>query len=126
MAIDIDQQQQRSYAQANENLKPVLKEFPVPPGSHPHDVAPATKSETIWYAAQGSGKLGRLDPTTGITHELSSLGLFIIDSFEAYFIAEAVLKSSRVEFVRLFNHLLIRPQASSWNSFLMLIRCGQE
>ena len=47
-----------------------LQEFPVPPGSHPHDVAPA-KNGSIWYTAQGSGELGILDPTTGKTHHIS-------------------------------------------------------
>ncbi len=70
MALDADQQ--RSYAQVNQNLsKPVLKEFPVTPGSHPHDVAPATNGEIVWYTAQASGKLGRLDPSTGKTHEIT-------------------------------------------------------
>jgi virginiamycin B lyase len=70
MALDADQQ--RSYAQVNQNLsKPVLKEFPVTPGSHPHDVAPATNGEIVWYTAQTSGKLGRLDPSTGKTREIT-------------------------------------------------------
>jgi virginiamycin B lyase len=70
MALDADQQ--RSYAQVNQNLsKPVLKEFPVTPGSHPHDVAPATNGEIVWYTAQASGKLGRLDPSTGKTREIT-------------------------------------------------------
>lgn len=66
------QQQQHSYAQPSQNLsKPVLKEFPVPPGSGPHDVAPAAKSGIVWYTAQALGKLGWLDPTTGKTHEIA-------------------------------------------------------
>jgi virginiamycin B lyase len=70
--IALDADQQRSYAQDNQNLsKSVLKEFPVTPGSHPHDVAPATNGEIVWYTAQASGKLGRLDPTTGETHEIT-------------------------------------------------------
>jgi virginiamycin B lyase len=71
MIIDIDQQQ-HSYAQVSKNLsKSVLKEFPVPSGSHPHDVAPATKSGIVWYTAQGSGKLGLLNPDTSKTHEIT-------------------------------------------------------
>jgi virginiamycin B lyase len=71
MPTDTDQQQ-RSYAQVNQNLsRSVLKEFPIPSGSHPHDVAPTTKAETVWYTAQGSGKLGWLDPNTGSTHEIT-------------------------------------------------------
>jgi len=42
----------------------VIKEFPVGPGSAPHDVAPAPDG-TVWYTAQGAGALGRLDPATG-------------------------------------------------------------
>jgi virginiamycin B lyase len=41
-----------------------LREYPVPPGSHPHDVAPAADG-TVWYSAQTAGELGRLDPATG-------------------------------------------------------------
>jgi virginiamycin B lyase len=41
-----------------------VKEYPVPDGSHPHDVAPA-RDGTVWYTAQASGKLGRLDAATG-------------------------------------------------------------
>src|SRR3972149_3192223 len=42
----------------------MIQEYPVPKGSHPHDVAPA-QDGTVWYAGQGSGELGRLDPKTG-------------------------------------------------------------
>ncbi|HEY8489368.1 MAG TPA: lyase [Dehalococcoidia bacterium] len=48
---------------------PVLQEYPVPPGSHPHDVAPAPDG-TVWYTAQATGELGRLDPRTGETHHI--------------------------------------------------------
>jgi streptogramin lyase len=59
------EQQQLSYAQINQNLsKSVLKEFPVSPGSHTHDVAPVPKGGIVWYTAQASGKLGWLDPNT--------------------------------------------------------------
>jgi len=43
-----------------------LREYPVPPGSHPHDVAPASDGG-VWYTAQTAGALGRLDPSTGKT-----------------------------------------------------------
>ena len=36
----------------------------MPPGSRPHDVAPAPDG-AVWYTAQGAGALGRLDPATG-------------------------------------------------------------
>jgi virginiamycin B lyase len=37
--------------------------YPVPVGTRPHDVAPAPDG-TVWFTAQGSGELGRLDPAT--------------------------------------------------------------
>ncbi len=45
---------------------PVVAAYPVPAGSRPHDVAPAADG-TVWYTAQGSGELGRLDPAGGAT-----------------------------------------------------------
>jgi len=48
---------------------PTIQEYPVPSGSHPHDVAPAPDG-TVWYTAQGSGELGRLDPVTGETQHI--------------------------------------------------------
>ncbi len=46
-----------------------VQEYPVPPGSAPHDVAPAPDG-TVWYTAQRSGELGRLDPATGETRHI--------------------------------------------------------
>jgi virginiamycin B lyase len=46
-----------------------VREYPVPAGSHPHDVAPAPDG-TVWYTAQATGKLGRLDPATGKVTEV--------------------------------------------------------
>lgn len=46
-----------------------IQEYAVPPGSHPHDVAPAPDG-TVWYTAQASGELGRLNPLTGKTHHI--------------------------------------------------------
>lgn len=45
---------------------PQVQEYPVPRGTRPHDVAPAPDG-SIWYTAQGSGEMGRLDPETGET-----------------------------------------------------------
>jgi virginiamycin B lyase len=45
-----------------------LQEYPVPAGSHPHDVAPA-RDGGIWYTAQAAGALGWLDPHTGRTRQ---------------------------------------------------------
>jgi virginiamycin B lyase len=47
-----------------------IREFAVPAGSHPHDVAPAADG-TVWYTAQSAGKLGRLDPETGQVREVA-------------------------------------------------------
>jgi virginiamycin B lyase len=46
-----------------------VREYDVPAGSRPHDVAPAPDG-TVWYTAQGSGELGRLDPETGETDHI--------------------------------------------------------
>ena len=46
-----------------------IQEYPVPPGTHPHDVAPAPDG-SVWYTAQISGALGKLDPTTGETRHI--------------------------------------------------------
>lgn len=46
-----------------------IREYDVPAGSHPHDVAPAPDGD-VWYTAQGSGELGRLDPQTGRTQHI--------------------------------------------------------
>ena len=46
-----------------------LREYAVPSGSHPHDVAPAPDG-AVWYTAQTAGALGRLDPATGKTREI--------------------------------------------------------
>ena len=48
-----------------------ILEFPVPLGSRPHDVAPMPNGTSVWYTAQGSGELGRLDPITGETHNIA-------------------------------------------------------
>src|SRR3989344_1333764 len=48
---------------------PVIKEYLVPKGSHPHDIAPA-RDGGVWYTAQASGELGWLDPKTGKTKHI--------------------------------------------------------
>jgi virginiamycin B lyase len=51
-----------------------LKEFPVPLGSRPHDVAPSTSSDggssIVWYTAQATGELGKLDTSTAKTRHI--------------------------------------------------------
>ena len=46
-----------------------LVEYPVPAGSHPHDVAPAADGG-VWYTGQRNGTLGHLDPATGEVREI--------------------------------------------------------
>lgn len=41
-----------------------IQSYPLPKGTHPHDVAPAPDGR-VWYTAQNQGALGRLDPSTG-------------------------------------------------------------
>ncbi len=50
--------------------EPELAVYKVPPGSRPHDVAPAVDGG-VWYTAQGSGELGWLDPRSGETLHVS-------------------------------------------------------
>ena len=55
---------------ATPESEPVMAAYSVPPGSRPHDVAPAADGG-VWYTAQGSGELGWLDPETGTTRHVS-------------------------------------------------------
>ena len=50
-------------------VEPRVATYAVPAGSRPHDVAPAPDG-TVWYTAQATGELGRLDPATGATHHV--------------------------------------------------------
>lgn len=47
-----------------------METYEVPAGSRPHDVAPAPDG-SVWYTAQATGELGRLDPATGATSHVS-------------------------------------------------------
>jgi virginiamycin B lyase len=49
---------------------PRIREYRVPSGTHPHDVAPA-RDGGVWYTAQGSGQLGWLDPKSGRTRQVA-------------------------------------------------------
>jgi virginiamycin B lyase len=55
---------------SDEPVEPALTEYSVPTGSRPHDVAPAPDG-SVWYTAQGSGELGRLDPDSGETRHIA-------------------------------------------------------
>jgi virginiamycin B lyase len=46
-----------------------VREYRVPAGTHPHDVAPA-RDGGIWYTAQHTGALGHLNPRTGRTRHI--------------------------------------------------------
>ena len=46
-----------------------VRYYPVPKGSHPHDVA-VNADGSVWYTAQRSGELGLLDPKTGKTEHI--------------------------------------------------------
>ena len=46
-----------------------VREFNVPAGTHPHDVAPA-RDGGVWYTAQHAEALGYLDPKTGRTRHI--------------------------------------------------------
>src|SRR4051812_6651553 len=43
--------------------------YQLPPGSYPHDVAPAPDGK-VWYAAQKHGAIGIFDPKTGQSREV--------------------------------------------------------
>jgi len=49
--------------------EPQVQEYDVPAGSQPHDVWVAADG-IVWYTAQGSGELGRLDPSSGEITEI--------------------------------------------------------
>ncbi|HKE98904.1 MAG TPA: histidine phosphatase family protein [Actinomycetes bacterium] len=52
----------------------VVREYALPKGTRPSDVAPAPRGTAVWFAAPGTGQLGRLDPGRGGT-EFIDLGV---------------------------------------------------
>jgi virginiamycin B lyase len=54
---------------ATARRRPSFREYRVPPGTHPHDVAPAPDGR-VWYTAQGSGELGVLTPSSRRTRHI--------------------------------------------------------
>jgi virginiamycin B lyase len=50
-------------------VPPRVQEYEVPAGSRPHDVAVAADG-AVWYTAQGSGELGKLDQASGNVVEI--------------------------------------------------------
>ncbi len=61
-----------SAAPSTEGQRLRVREFRVPAGTHPHDVAPA-RDGGVWYTAQHTGQLGWLDPRSGRSR-LTALG----------------------------------------------------
>jgi virginiamycin B lyase len=49
--------------------QPVVQEYSVPSGSHPHDVAPA-RDGGVWFTAQAAGYLGWLDAASGDVRQI--------------------------------------------------------
>jgi virginiamycin B lyase len=54
---------------SGETVTLAAREYDVPAGSHPHDVAPAADGG-VWYTGQRNGTLGHLDPATGEVREI--------------------------------------------------------
>jgi streptogramin lyase len=54
-----------SIAGGTVHAKMVMQTFPVLAGAGAHDVYPAPDG-AVWFTAQSAGKLGRLDPKTGM------------------------------------------------------------
>lgn len=48
----------------------LAQQFPIAPGSHPHDVAPDPAGGAVYFTAQRSGRLGILDPATGRSEQI--------------------------------------------------------
>jgi virginiamycin B lyase len=51
-------------ASPSQGAQLTVREYRVPAGTHPHDVAPAVDGG-VWYTAQRTGQLGWLNPRTG-------------------------------------------------------------
>jgi virginiamycin B lyase len=60
---------QPGSASAAVNPDLAIREFDVPAGSHPHDVAAAVDGG-VWYTGQRVGTLGHLDPATGAIRQI--------------------------------------------------------
>ena len=63
------QQAEQPRPPARTDLGANVRVFEVPPGSRPHDVAPAPDGK-VWYTGQRRGTLGILDPATGEIREV--------------------------------------------------------
>jgi virginiamycin B lyase len=60
----IDAEEWSRLARRSPAPRVTLREYRVFDGAGPHDVAPA-RDGTVWFTAQATGELGRLDPRTG-------------------------------------------------------------
>src|SRR5215213_2964903 len=59
------------FAQSTAEPQITIKEYDVPSGAGPHDVAPSPEPNgKVWYTAQRAGALGWLDPVTGETKHI--------------------------------------------------------
>ncbi len=67
---DRGEQRTAGSTERSTTATPGVERFPVPAGAGPHDVAPAPDG-TVWYTAQRTGALGRLDPATGSTRDVA-------------------------------------------------------
>lgn len=65
----VEQERPEPRPAARADLPGNARVFEVPPGSRPHDVAPAPDG-SIWYTGQRRGVLGILDPRTGEVREI--------------------------------------------------------
>ena len=63
------QEPQQPRPPARTDLGANVRVFEVPPGSRPHDVAPAPDGK-VWYTGQRRGTLGILDPESGQIREV--------------------------------------------------------
>src|SRR5215212_6467837 len=59
-----------ALGQSTQEPEWVVQEYPVPAGSRPHDAVPDGLGG-VWYAGQGNGTVGRLDPGTGQVQEVA-------------------------------------------------------
>jgi virginiamycin B lyase len=59
-----------TYAAPSTAAEVEIREFDLPSGTRPHDVAPGPDG-VVWYVSQPKGVLGRLDPATGKVEQIA-------------------------------------------------------
>lgn len=50
--------------------RPTFREYDLPAGARPHDVAPAARGPRVWFTAQSAGYMGLFNPRTGRTKQI--------------------------------------------------------